>query len=138
MASKAERVPSRRKAASAPATNVRRRERLNDVRAKQAVEVFRTSSKGFRTVFTGHFPEKLREVEALAFHLAQIEAQLPNTVEAIRLARYPRAGRRNPKRMALGLCENLSVLHTHVARSIQALEKIANGVRRARATAARE
>jgi hypothetical protein len=119
--------------ARAARTTSTRRERLNDERAQHAVARFKTSSKGFRVVFGGHFPEKVREVETLAFHLAQIEAQLPNTVEAIRLARYPRAGRRNPKRMALGLCENLSVLQTHVASSIRALEKIANGVHAARA-----
>lgn len=104
-----------------------RRERLNDQHAQQAVERFKTSAKGFRCVFGGHFPARMTEVETLAFHLAQVEAQLPNTVEAIRLARYPNAGKRDPRRMALGLCENLSVLRTHVACSIAALEKIANG-----------
>src|SRR5262249_32688218 len=103
------------------------REQRNERRAQQAVERFRTSAKGFRGVFNGHFPEKVTEVETLAFHLAQFEAKLPNAVEAIRLARYPGAGNRNPKRMALGLCENLSVLNTHLSSSIRALEKIANG-----------
>ena len=117
-----------------PATAARR-ERLNDRHAQQAVERFKISAKGFRSVFSGHFPKHMPEVETLAFHLAQVEAQLPNTVEAIRLARYPNAGRRDPRRMALGLCENLSVLRTHVARSIAALEKIANGHKKSNGTA---
>lgn len=104
-----------------------RRERLNDRHGKAAVERFKTSAKGFRCVFGGHFPARVNEVETLAYHLAQVEAQLPNTVEAIRLARYPNAGKRNPRRMALGLCENLSALKTHLTQSIGALEKIANG-----------
>jgi hypothetical protein len=104
-----------------------RREALNHKRAEQAVARFKTSAKGFRGVFNGHFPEKAIEVETLAFHLAQFEAQLPNTLEAVRLARYPGAGNRNPKRMALGLCENLSVLKTHLSKSIGALETLANG-----------
>ena len=104
-----------------------RRERLNQAHAEQAVELFKMSCKGFRGVFGGHFPARLNEVETLAFHLAQFEALLPNVVEAIRLARYPGAGKRNPKRMALGLCENLSVLRSHLAKSIGALESIANG-----------
>ena len=128
MASKA-----RQKKASAPAVHARhplaaaRREMQNHVRAEQAVARFRTSAKGFRCVFGGHFPEKVAEVETLAFHLAQFEAQVPNAVEAIRLARYPGAGDLNPKRMALGLCENLSVLKTHLVKSIRALETLANG-----------
>jgi hypothetical protein len=107
-----------------------RREMQNEKRAHQAVARFRTSSKGFRGVFTGHFPKKMEEIETLAFHLAQFEAKIPNTLEAVRLARYPGAGNRNPKRMALGLCENLSVLKTHLSKSIGALEAIANGAAR--------
>ena len=128
MVSKAssKKAPRAQAAVRSPAASARR-ERLNDRHAQQAVERFKTSAKGFRCVFGGHFPTRVNEVETLAFHLAQVEAQLPNTVEAIRLARYPNAGRRDPRRMALGLCENLSVLRTHVARSIAALEKIANG-----------
>ena len=105
--------------------NGARREEINNRHALQAVERFKQSSRGFRGVFGGHFPKKVEEVETLAFHLAQFEAQLPNAVEAIRLARYPGAGNRNPKRMALGLCENLSVLKTHLSKSIGALETLA-------------
>jgi hypothetical protein len=128
MASKArtKKTPAPVKSAGAKA-NAARREILNDRHAQQAVERFKTSAKGFRCVFGGHFPAKLEHVETLAFHLAQFEAHLPNAVEAIRLARYPNAGKRNPKRMALGLCENLSVLSGHLAKSIRALEKLANG-----------
>ena len=58
----------------------------------------------------------------------KIEAgKVYSPLEAVRLARYPGAGNRNPKRMALGLCENLSVLKTHLSKSIGALEAIANG-----------
>ena len=124
--------PSQKKSPRVPADETppaesSRRERLNDRHAQAAVDRFKTSSKGFRCVFGGHFPTRVNEVETLAYHLAQVEAHLPNTVEAIRLARYPNAGRRNPRRMALGLCENLSVLKTHLTQSIGALEKIANG-----------
>ena len=106
---------------AAPAAAGARREGLNDKRARQAVARFRTSSRGFRCVFGGHFPSKMTDVETLAHHLAQFEAQLPSAVEAVRLARYPGAGNRNPKRMALGLCENLSALETHLAEAIKAL-----------------
>lgn len=108
----------------------RHREKRSAERGRQAVARFQTSARGFRGVFSGHFPKKVEEVETLAYHLAQIEANLPNTIEAIRLARYPGAGKRDPKRMALGLCENLSALHTHLSRSIKALEAMANGKRR--------
>lgn len=134
MASKAssQKAPARaaRQAAKPPAKHhatAARRERLNQAHAEQAVTKFKTSSKGFRSVFGNHFPEKISHVETLAFHLAQVEAQLPNVIEAIRLARYPGAGKRNPKRMALGLCENLSVLKSHLSKSIGALESLANG-----------
>ncbi len=96
-------------------------------RGQQAVERFRTSAKGFRGVLSEHFPTRVADVETVAYHLAQFEALLPTTVEAIRLARYPGAGRRDPRRMALGLCENLSVLQTHLCESICALESLANG-----------
>ena len=133
MASKGDR---RGKAArSAPTrthSGATRREELNDRHATAAVERFRTSSKGFRGVFGRHFPDKVEHVESLAYHLAQVEASLPNTVEAIRLARYPGAGNRNPKRMALGLCENLSALKTHLHCSITALERLADGRAKAR------
>ena len=134
MASKARSVKAAppAKPASAPAATSRR-ERLNDRHAKQTLDRFKTSSKGFRGVFQGHFPDKIEHVETLAFHIAQVEAMLPNTVEAIRLARYPGAGNRNPRRMALGLCENLSVLQTHLKGSIGALEKLANGHAKKRA-----
>lgn len=128
MASKARttKTPALVRSAGAKATAARR-EILNDRHAQQAVEKFQTSAKGFRCVFGGHFPQKPIHVETLAFHLAQFEAHLPSAVEAIRLARYPNAGKRNPKRMALGLCENLSVLRRHLAMSIGALEMITNG-----------
>jgi hypothetical protein len=116
------------KTASRTATS--RRETLNDRHARKAVERFHISCKGFRGVFQEHFPENVGEVETLAYHLGQFEAQLPNAVEAIRLARYPGAGRRNPKRMALGLSENLAALRVHLTRSIGALEKLANGHRK--------
>ena len=96
-------------------------------RLPKSVDTFRVSSKGFRRVFSNHFTEAHDDVESVAFHLGQVEALLPSTREAIRLARYPGAGNRNPKRMALGLCENLSVLKTHLSKSIGALEAIANG-----------
>jgi hypothetical protein len=130
MASKARTRKSPAAKTAAIRTTAARREALNDRHAQQAVDRFRTSSRGFRGVFGSHFPAKVAHVETLAYHLAQFEAHLPNAVEAIRLARYPGAGKRNPKRMALGLCENLSVLRTHLTKSIGALEHIANGRKR--------
>jgi hypothetical protein len=103
---------TKKAAAPAHAPSAEHREQRNNKRAQQTVDRFRTSSKGFRGVFNGHFPDKTMEVETLAFHLAQFESG---------------AGNRNPKRMALGLCENLSVLKTHLSRSIGALETLANG-----------
>jgi hypothetical protein len=126
--SRSKKAPAPPKSEIQPAAALRR-ELKNEKRAHQAVARFRTSSRGFRGVFSGHFPKKIEEIETLAFHLAQFEAQLPNTLEAVRLARYPGAGNRNPKRMALGLCENLSVLKTHLSKSIGALEAIANGAK---------
>jgi hypothetical protein len=136
--------PGRRSAGANPAAestgrrlseeNGKRREVLNHRHAEAAVERFQNSSRGLRGVFGRHFPTKVEHVETLAYHLASVEAHLPNTVEAIRLARYPGAGNRDPKRMALGLCENLSVLRTHVNRSIGALEKLANGKKRSGAS----
>lgn len=125
MASKARSMKplARTRAAKASA----HRAKLDAERGQQAVERFRASAKGFRGVLSEHFPTKVADVEAVAYHLAQFEALLPTTVEAIRLARYPGAGRRDPRRMALGLCENLSVLQTHLCQSICSLEKLANG-----------
>lgn len=125
MASKAssKKAPPRARPVKASAHRAKR----DAERGQQAVERFRTSARGFRGVLSGHFPTKVADVETVAFHLAQFEALLPTTVEAIRLARYPGAGRRDPRRMALGLCENLSVLQTHLCQSICALEKLANG-----------
>jgi hypothetical protein len=127
MASKAKTKKTAAPAGGVSAANGKRREEINNRHATKAVERFKQASKGFRGVFSGHFPKKVEEVETLAFHLAQFEAQLPNTVEAIRLARYPGAGNRDPRRMALGLCENLSVLKTHLTKSIGALETLADG-----------
>lgn len=96
-------------------------------REKRSVDTFRVSSRGFRRVFAKHFGEGNESVEAVAYHLAQVEAQLPNAREAIRLARYPGAGNRNPKRMALGLMENLSALESHLRRANDALQELARG-----------
>jgi hypothetical protein len=56
-----------------------------------------------------------------------VEASLPSAREAIRLARYPKAGDRNPRRMALGLMENLSVLESHLRKANAALDELACG-----------
>ena len=139
MVSKGKRVPKSKAAAAMSKSGTRvssaRRETINDRHAQKALERFKTSCKGFRGVFNGHFPEKGDEVETLAYHLGQFEAQLPNAVEAIRLARYPGAGRRDPKRMALGLSQNLAVLRIHLSKSIGALDKLANGHKRINGTA---
>jgi hypothetical protein len=94
-------------------------------RMPKSVDTFRVSSKGFRRVFSGHFGDAHEDIESVAFHLGQVEALLPTTREAIRLARYPGAGNRNPKRMALGLVENLSVLETHLREANKALGRLA-------------
>lgn len=104
-----------------------RKERLADRRAQKCVDTFRVSLKGFRRSFSKHFGEGNASVEALAYHLAQVEASLPTVREAIRLARYPNAGNRNPKRFALGLMENLSALESHLRQAGDELETLAQG-----------
>jgi hypothetical protein len=104
-----------------------RKERLADRRAQKSVDTFRVSLKGFRRSFSKHFGDGNTSVEALAYHLAQVEASLPNVREAIRLARYPNAGNRNPKRFALGLMENLSALESHLRQASNELETLASG-----------
>ncbi len=101
------------------------RERRTQERENRTVERFKTSSRGLRRVFGGHFSESSPEVEAVVYHLASAEAKLPTTREAIRLARYPGAGDRDPRRFAMGLWENLSVLHKHLQGAMDSLEKLA-------------
>jgi hypothetical protein len=101
------------------------RERRTQEREARTVERFKTSSKGLRRVFGGHFPDSTPEVESVVYHLASAEAKLPSTREAIRLARYPRAGDRDPRRFAMGLWENLSILHKHLQGAMDSLEKLA-------------
>lgn len=96
-------------------------------REKRSVDTFRTASRGYRRVFSKHFGEGTEAVEAVAYHLAQVEVQMPSAREAIRLARYPGAGNRNPRRMALGLMENLSALESHLRRANEALQQLARG-----------
>lgn len=105
--------------------------KLREEREQRTVELFKTSSKGLRRVFEKHFPDLNGQVEKLVFHLAQVEARMPTTNEAIRLARYPGAGDRDPRRMAMGLWENLSVLETHLRKAKDSLESLARGSREA-------
>lgn len=107
--------------------NEERRARQADQRARRTVDTFRVSLKGFRRIFSKHFGDQNPGVETVAYHLAQIEASLPTVREAIRLARYPNAGNRNPKRFALGLVENLSALESHLREANDALECLACG-----------
>ena len=95
------------------------------VRIPKSVDTFRVSSTGFRRIFAKHFGAECEDVESVAFHLGKVEALLPVTREAIRLARYPGAGNRNPKRMALGLVENLSVMERHLREANAALGRLA-------------
>ena len=101
------------------------RERRKNERETRTVDRFKTSTRGLRRVFGGHFPQSSPEVEAVVYHLASMEAKLPSTREAIRLARYPGAGDRDPRRFAMGLWENLSVIHKHVQGAMDSLEKLA-------------
>ena len=101
------------------------RERRKNERESRTVERFKTSSKGFRRVFAGHFPESSPEVEAIVYHLASLEAKQAATQEALRLARYPGAGDRDPRRFAMGLWENLSIAHKHLTGAMESLEKLA-------------
>lgn len=94
-------------------------------RMHRSVDTFRVSARGFRRVFSHHFGEGNADVEAVAYHLGQVEAMFPTVREAIRLARYPGAGNRNPKRMALGLVENLSVLERQLREANAALCRLA-------------
>ena len=90
------------------------RERRKNERESRTVERFKTSSKGFRRVFEGHFPDSTPEVEAIVYHLASLEAKQAATQEALRLARYPGAGDRDPRRFVMGLWENLSIVQQHL------------------------
>ena len=104
--------------------NQEHRERRTTEREARLVARFKTSTKGLRRVFGKHFPDGNTEVEALVYHLASAEAKLPTTREAIRLARYPGAGDRDARRFAMGLWENISVLHTHLRRAMDSLEAL--------------
>jgi len=101
------------------------RSRRRDASDERMVERFKISSKGLRRVFGKHFPECARDVETLVYHLASLEAKQPMTKKAIRLARYPGAGDRDPRRFAMGLWENLSVLDMHLRRAMDSLENLA-------------
>ncbi len=101
-----------------------RRARIRKEHAERTVARYKVSSKGLRRVFGTHFADKPEAVEALVFHLARLEATMPNTNDAIRLARYPGAGDRNPRRMAMGLWETLSVVEGHVRGAREALEDV--------------
>lgn len=115
-----------------------RESKSREKRTKRTVETFRVAAAGFRRIFSGHFPSNPDDVEALAYHLGKVEALLPTTREAIRLARYPGAGNRNPKRMALGLVENVSVLESNLRRARLALERLARSHRAAPAGATKK
>lgn len=115
-------VAREKPAANAPSA---RKEANATRRGHRAVGTFRVSHKGIRRTFGRHFGEANPAVETLAYHLAQVEATLPTVLEAIRLARYPNAGNRNPKRFALGLRENLGALEGHLRHANQALKTLA-------------
>lgn len=106
---------------------IARKERLAEARGKKTVDTFRVAQKGFRTTFGKHFGTSTPSVETVSFHLARLEAALPTLREALRLARYPKAGNRNPKRFALGLMENLSAVQSHIAHANAALDCLATG-----------
>ncbi len=101
------------------------RERRRLERENRTVDRFKTSSKGFRRVFQGHFPDSIPEVEAIVHHLASLEAKQAATQEALRLARYPGAGDRDARRFVMGLWENLSIVQQHCAGAMESLEKLA-------------
>ncbi len=105
--------------------NEEHRRRRREERDERMVERFKISSKGLRRVFGKHFPERARDVETLVYHLASLEAKQPMTKKAIRLARFPGAGDRHPRRFAMGLWENLSVLDMHLRRAMDSLENLA-------------
>ncbi len=95
-------------------------------REERTVARFRSSTQGLRRVFEKHFPERDGPVEELVYHLAKVEAQLPNLNKAIRLARYPGAGDRGARRFAMGLWENLSFIQKHLKDAMDALERLAH------------
>jgi hypothetical protein len=103
------------------------KERRATERGQKTVDTFKVAHRGFRRVFSKHFGHETPAVETVSYHLAQVEASLPSAREAIRLARYPKAGDRNPRRMALGLMENLAVLESHLRKANEALEALASG-----------
>jgi hypothetical protein len=100
------------------------RKKQTHEREQRILGRFQASTKGLRRVFEKHFPDDDVLIEALVFHLAQVEAQIPTAREAIRSARYPGSGDRHPRRMVMGLWENLSAIHNHLRSSIQCLEKL--------------
>lgn len=101
------------------------RKRKDEERGDRTLARFQVSTRGLRRVFEKHFPECSEDTEAAVFHLAKAEAQLPRLREAIRLARYPGAGDRGARRMAMGLWENLSFMQKHLAGAMAALENLA-------------
>jgi len=100
------------------------RKRKDEERGDRTLARFQASTRGLRRVFEKHFPDKSEHVESAVFHLAKAEAQLPKLREAIRLARYPGAGDRGARRMAMGLWENLSFMQTHLSGAMTALENL--------------
>jgi hypothetical protein len=100
------------------------RRRQDEKRGDRTLARFQASTRGLRRVFEKHFPDKTEDVEAAVFHLAKAEAQLPKLREAIRLARYPGAGNRGPRKMAMGLWENVSFMQKHLKGAMEALESL--------------
>lgn len=100
------------------------RDRLTQEREQRILERFKVSTQGLRRVFEKHFSEEPILTETLIFHLAKVEAQLPNIQAALRSARYPGAGDRSPRRFALGLWENLRAYENHLRSATLCLERL--------------
>lgn len=100
------------------------RDRLTHEREQRILERFKVSTQGLRRVFEKHFADEPILTETVIFHLAKVEAQLPNIQAALRSARYPGAGDRSPRRFALGLWENLRAYENHLRSATLCLERL--------------
>jgi hypothetical protein len=110
-----------------------RRARTARRQARDAVEVYRLSSRGLTRVFTSIRPPGVASAEAAAaraaHHLAGVEALLPKVREAIRSCRYPGAEHGDPAALVWGLWSQLSETLLHVRGALQSLEVLGHHYR---------
>ena len=110
-----------------------RRARNARKQARDAVEVYRLSSRGLSRVFRSISPPGVPSAEAAAsrawLDLAGVEALLPKVREAIRSCRYPGAEHGDPAALVWGLWSQLSETLLHVRGALQSLEVLGHHYR---------